>query len=163
MITVKCIAAYDFGTSGVKAALVSEEGKILAVQEKAYPLYKPQPLYVEQDPKDYWDAVCEVTRGVLTNSGAMPEDVKALSFSVQAVNIIPVDKDGNVLHNAISWLDGRAEKQAEEINTRCGMDLVRSQDHSQDFCGSKKIGRIFMKKQHIFWTVTVSSSIRRPV
>ena len=49
MITVKCIAAYDFGTSGVKAALVSEEGKILAVQEKAYPLYKPQPLYVEQD------------------------------------------------------------------------------------------------------------------
>lgn len=61
--------------------------------------------------------------------GAMPEDVKALSFSVQAVNIIPVDKDGNVLHNAISWLDGRAEKQAEEINTRCGMDLVRSQDH----------------------------------
>lgn len=129
MITVKCIAAYDFGTSGVKAALVSEEGKILAVQEKGYPLYKPQPLYVEQDPKDYWDAVCEVTHGVLANSGAMPEDVKALSFSVQAVNIIPVDKDGNVLHNAISWLDGRAEKQAEEINTRCGMDLVRSQDH----------------------------------
>lgn len=129
MITVKCIAAYDFGTSGVKAALVSEEGKILAVQEKGYPLYKPQPLYVEQDPKDYWDAVCEVTHGVLANSGAMPEDVKALSFSVQAVNIIPVDKDGNVLHNAISWLDGRAEKQAEEINTRCGIDLVRSQDH----------------------------------
>ena len=63
--------------------------------------------------------------GVLANSGAMPEDVKALSFSVQAVNIIPVDKDGNVLHNAISWLDGRAEKQAEEINTRCGMDLVK--------------------------------------
>ena len=75
MITVKCIAAYDFGTSGVKAALVSEEGKILAVQEKGYPLYKPQPLYVEQDPKDYWDAVCEVTHGVLANSGAMPEDV----------------------------------------------------------------------------------------
>ena len=113
----------------MKAALVSEEGEILAVQEKAYPLYKPQPLYVEQDPKDYWDAVCEVTHGVLQKSGTAPEDVKALSFSVQAVNIIPVDADGNVLHNAISWLDGRAEKQAEEINARCGMDLVRSQDH----------------------------------
>ena len=80
MITVKCIAAYDFGTSGVKAALVSEEGKILAVQEKAYPLYKPQPLYVEQDPKDYWDAVCEVTRGVLANSGAIAGGCQSIIF-----------------------------------------------------------------------------------
>ena len=57
--------------------------------------------------------MCEVTHGVLQKSGTAPEDVKALSFSVQAVNIIPMDADGNVLHNAISWLDGRAEKQAE--------------------------------------------------
>lgn len=126
---MKCIAAYDFGTSGVKAVLVSEQGKILAIREKAYPLYKPQPLYVEQDPKDYWEAVCEVTHGVLEDSNIEPADVKGLSFSVQAVNIIPVDSDGNVLYNAISWLDGRAEKQAVKINERCGMELVRSQDH----------------------------------
>lgn len=128
-IIVKCIAAYDFGTSGVKVALVSDHGDIIGVREKPYPLYKPQPSYVEQDPKDYWDAVCDVTHGVLADAGVASDDVKALSFSVQAVNIIPVDKDGNVLHNAISWLDGRAIKQAEAINARCGMELVRSQDH----------------------------------
>ena len=61
-----CIAAYDFGTSGVKVALVARTGEILAVQEASYPLYRPEPLFVEQDPADYWDAVCRVTRSALS-------------------------------------------------------------------------------------------------
>lgn len=125
----KCIAAYDFGTSGVKVALVSDNGDILGVCEKSYPLLKPQPMYVEQDPNDFWNAVCHVTKQVLAQSETEPSAVKALSFSVQAVTIIPVDKDGNTLCNAISWLDGRAEKQAEQINERCGAEFVRPQDH----------------------------------
>lgn len=126
---MNCVAAYDFGTSGVKAVLVDEEGRILAIREKGYPLLKPKPLYVEQRPSDFWEAVCEVTRGVLEESGVKPEDVKGLNFSVQAVTLIPVDAQGRVLYNAISWLDGRAEKQAQEINERCGAVLVRSQDY----------------------------------
>ena len=122
------IAAYDFGTSGVKAVIVSKNGRIVAVREKGYPLLRPQPLYVEQRPEDFWDAVCEVTHGVLEDSGVDPADIKGLSFSVQAVTLIPVDEDGNVLHNAISWLDCRAEKQANEINENAGAILVRSQD-----------------------------------
>lgn len=125
---MQCIAAYDFGTSGVKAALVDRQGVILAVRECSYPLLKPRPLYVEQNPQDYWDAVCQVTHGVLEDSKIEPSDVKGLSFSVQSVTMIPVDKEGNILYNAISWLDGRAEKQAEKINERCGAELVRSQD-----------------------------------
>ncbi len=122
------IVAYDFGTSGVKAAIVRNDGKLIAVKEKGYPLLRPKPLWVEQSPDDYWNAVCEVTHGVLEDSGIDPADVKGLNFSVQAVNIIPVDEDGNILYNAISWLDGRAEKQANEINEAAGAILVRSQD-----------------------------------
>ena len=123
------IAAYDFGTSGVKCAFVSRDGRIAAVQEKAYPLLRPAPLFVEQDPETFWNAVCEVTHRALEQSGLEPAAVKGLSFSVQAVTLIPVDADGNVLHNAISWLDGRAEKQANAINARAGMELVRRQDY----------------------------------
>ena len=147
---MKCIAAYDFGTSGVKVALVDDEGKVLAIKEKAYPLYKPRPLYVEQNPEDYWDAVCEVTHGVIEDAGIEAAAVKALSFSVQAVNIIPVDCDGNILYNAISWLDGRAEKQAEEINRRCGMELVRSQDHQSRILWLKENEPEIYKKTKYF-------------
>lgn len=126
---MECIAAYDFGTSGVKLAFVGARGEVLAVQEKAYPLYRPQPQYAEQSPDEFWDAVCSVTRKAIQDSGLDPSLVKGVSFSVQAVTIIPVDRDGRVLHNAISWLDGRAEKQAEEINQKCGSELVRAQDY----------------------------------
>ncbi len=126
---MNCIAAYDFGTSAVKAVLVNEKGTILAIREKSYPLLKPKPLYVEQDPKDFWEAVCEVTKGVLADAKTAPEAVKGISFSVQAVTLIPVDRDGQVLCHAISWLDGRAEAQAEKINARCGGPVVRSQDY----------------------------------
>ena len=124
-----CIAAYDFGTSGVKLALVGADGSVLAVQEKAYPLYRPQPHFVEQDPDDYWNAVREVTRTALRRSGIAPASVRALSFSVQAVTVIPVDRDGRPLCSAISWLDTRAARQAREINERCGRELVRAQDY----------------------------------
>lgn len=122
------IISYDFGTSGVKAALVRRDGAIATVREKGYPLLKPRPMYVEQSPEDFWNAVCEVTHGVLEDSGVNPADIKGLSFSVQAVTLIPVDEKGNVLYNAISWLDCRAEKQANEINEHAGAIVVRSQD-----------------------------------
>lgn len=124
------IAAYDFGTSGVKTALIGRDGSIAAVKGATYPLLHLDGLRVEQRPEDYWSAICETTRACLAEAGIAPEEVKGLSFSVQAVTIIPVAKNGETLGNAISWLDGRAEKQAQQINRRCGAELVRSQDHA---------------------------------
>ncbi len=128
VIMEELILAYDFGTSGVKAILIDREGHVLSTSEEAYPLFNPEPLYVEQSTDDYWNAVCHVTRKVMKNAGRSPEQVKGMSFSVQAYNTIPVDKEGNVLHNAISWLDGRAQEEADAINHACGAELVRSQD-----------------------------------
>jgi len=123
-----CIAAYDFGTSGVKIALVSKTGELLSVREESYPLYRPAPLYVEQEPDDYWNAVCKVTRDAIAESGISPSSVKALSFSVQYYTIIPVSSDGKVLYRAVSWLDSRAVSQAEHINEQLGYKAVRAQD-----------------------------------
>ena len=124
----KCIAAYDFGTSGVKLALVDPGGGIIITKEKSYALLRPAPTYVEQDPNEYWSAVCGVTKDAMQGACVAPADVIALSFSTQEQNLIPVDADGNVLYNAISWLDSRAGKQADEINEKLGVPALRSQD-----------------------------------
>lgn len=122
------IIAYDFGTSGVKAILIDRKGNVVSTSEEAYPLINPRPLYVEQSTDDYWNAVCNVTKKAMEKVEELPEQVKGISFSVQAYNTILVDKEGNVLHNAISWLDGRAQEEADAINKACGAELVRSQD-----------------------------------
>ncbi|MFY3758232.1 FGGY family carbohydrate kinase, partial [Escherichia coli] len=44
----------DLGTSGVKAILLDERGQLLASHTEALTLSRPQPLWSEQDPHDWW-------------------------------------------------------------------------------------------------------------
>lgn len=123
------IAAYDFGTSGVKAVLVDRDGGVAAAEECRYPLYTPAPGFVEQDCADYWNAVCEATHRSLHKAGIRPEQVRGLNFSVQAPVLIMVDKNYKPLYPAINWLDGRAGEQAERINAVLGAPLQSDKDY----------------------------------
>lgn len=114
------ISSYDIGTSGVKVALVDLEGGVCGIATASYGLLSLHAGWGEQDPEVYWRAVCDVTKEVLKKTSILPEAVKGVVFSTQWKAVIPVDKDGKVLHNAVLWLDGRAVKQAEELNERLG-------------------------------------------
>ncbi|MDY4479551.1 MAG: FGGY family carbohydrate kinase, partial [[Pasteurella] aerogenes] len=46
----------DLGTSGVKAILLDEEQHILATASHVLPISRPQPLWSEQHPQDWWNA-----------------------------------------------------------------------------------------------------------
>ena len=112
--------AYDVGTSSVKAILVNQEGAITASSSESYPLFMPQPGWVEQNPKDYWDAICKATRKLIADSNVDVKDIQALAYSTQAMGIIPMTKEGQVLYNNISWVDGRAEEYAVKAMKRLG-------------------------------------------
>jgi xylulokinase len=104
--------AYDVGTSSVKAILVNDAGKIISSSSATYLLLMPQSGWVEQVPSDYWEAICKVTQSIVNESNIPKSEIKALAFSCQAMGIIPVTESGEVLHNNISWVDGRAEEFA---------------------------------------------------
>ena len=125
----KIIAAYDFGTSGVKIVLLGLDGKTYALAEEKYPLIRPAEGWVEQDPADSWNAVRSVTKKAVSAYEGDVEDIIAVNFSVQIVTLIPVSSQGEVLYNAVSWLDGRAVKQAQTINQRLGFEAVCPQDY----------------------------------
>ena len=50
------VLGIDLGTSGIKVVLVGQEGGIAATSSAAYPLLKPRPSWVEQNPEDWWQA-----------------------------------------------------------------------------------------------------------
>ena len=114
------IIAHDVGTSGSKAVLVDLNGNVCASDSERYNLYYPCTNWVEQEPEEYWDAITKTTRNVIKKSGIDPKQVIGMAYSTQVLTIIPIDKNGKVLSRAISWLDGRAEKQAKEVMNRCG-------------------------------------------
>lgn len=104
----KYVIAHDMGTSADKAILVTVTGKIIDSAKKHYPLYHPKPNYAEQDPLDWWDAVCETTKSVIEKTSADPKDIVGMTFSTQTQNVVALNKEGNPVRNAISWLDGRS-------------------------------------------------------
>lgn len=125
----KYIASYDFGTSGVKAVLISEDGQVLVHASAGYPLLTPRSGWAEQDPELYWQAICRATRQVMLRSELAAEDVVGVVFGTMWKGIIPVDCDGNVLYPCMIWLDARAEKQAAALNERMHTDRFCAQDY----------------------------------
>jgi xylulokinase len=116
----KYILAHDIGTSSDKAVLVDFSGKIVATATSNYDTLYPNPSWVEQVPDDYWRAVCDTSKRLVKENGLKPDEIKGIVFTTQAMGLIPVDESGNVLYNNITWVDGRAEKQAQAIMRKFG-------------------------------------------
>lgn len=123
------IASYDFGTSGVKAVLVTVDGAVRSHATASYPLLTPRSGWAEQEPDAYWRGVCQATHQALAAGDVKPEEVVGVVFGTMWKGIIPIDKDGNVLHNCMIWLDARGEKQAKVLNERLHTDRFCAQDY----------------------------------
>jgi xylulokinase len=120
----KFILAHDLGTSGNKATLFSLDGKMGASTLYEYPVSYPETGWVEQDPGDFWKAVCISTRQLLEKARVPAADVAAVCFSGQMMGCLLVDAEGKPLRPMIIWADTRAGAQEAEMEKKLGMDYV---------------------------------------
>jgi xylulokinase len=96
----------DIGTTGTKACIFNEEGKLLASAYREYPLLHPRPGWVELDPENVWTCVCQAVSEAA--SAAARDPVKALAISVLGEAAVPIGADGRTLDNSILGFDNRA-------------------------------------------------------
>jgi xylulokinase len=116
----------DVGTSGTKAILISEDGKLLAESSRSYPIYSPEPSWFEQDPEDWWKAASEAIRELLGTSGVSPSNIKGIGLSGMYHGLVILDKDHKVLRRSILWNDQRTAKQSAYITEKVGrQNLLR--------------------------------------
>ena len=111
------LLAHDLGTSGNKATLFDINGTLVKSVVASYRLYTDGNRS-EQDPEDWWRAVCDSTRELL--DGIDPGSVLAVSFSGQMMGCVCVDRNGEPLRRAIIWADMRSGRQADRIRERIG-------------------------------------------
>ncbi|GKX29993.1 xylulokinase [Vallitalea longa] len=114
-MNLKYVIAHDVGTSSCKTVLVDTLGNTICKSSNSYPVDVPHPNWVEQNPTDYYEAAVKGSKNVLNESRISPTDVVGIVFTTQAMGIIPIDKHNRVLRPNITWVDGRAEKQAKKI------------------------------------------------
>lgn len=107
------ILAHDLGTSGNKATLFDEDGKLVKSAVYPYELFVGTNNSAEQNADDWWEAVCETSRQLAVEVGN--KNIAVVSFSGQMMGCLCVDKYGKPLRNAMIWADMRTTKQADYI------------------------------------------------
>nr|WP_136252905.1 xylulokinase [Ningiella ruwaisensis] len=103
----------DLGTSGIKVVLTDEEGQVLASHTASLEVSRPAPLYSEQAPQDWVDALNK-SMEQLSHEHALNK-VKAIGLSGQMHGAVLLDKHADVIRPAILWNDGRSHQECEEL------------------------------------------------
>ena len=114
----------DIGTSGTKTVLFTERGEPVASHSVEYPLYQPQNGWAEQEPMDWWNAVCETTAAVIQKSGVAPASIGGVGLSGQMHGLVMLDSQGEPLRRSIIWCDQRTEAECEEMTRRVGAEKM---------------------------------------
>ncbi|MGA2491070.1 MAG: FGGY family carbohydrate kinase, partial [Anaerolineales bacterium] len=115
-----CFLGIDVSTTGSKALLVDESGAVVSTAVLPHTLQSPKPLWSEQDPREWWQAVSTSIRAVLKQSGLGGESVAAVGLTGQMHGLVLLDEAGQVLRPAILWNDQRTQAQCDEIHRRIG-------------------------------------------
>lgn len=112
----KYVISYDIGTTGVKTCLFEIDSAITLISAamEGYNLYIMPDGGAEQDPDEWWSAICSTTKTVFSKCDIKPEQVEGISFCSQMQGLVLVDKDGVPVHRAFSYMDQRAKKQLKE-------------------------------------------------
>jgi xylulokinase len=133
----------DLGTSAVKLILMNEEGIILNVVSKEYPISFPKPGWSEQNPYDWYDKSIE---GIKELVEACPDiEVDGISFGGQMHGLVVLDKDDKVIRPAILWNDGRTSKECEYLNNEIGRDVLTEETGNIAFAGFTAPKLLWMK------------------
>lgn len=124
------LLGFDIGSSSVKAALVDADSGV-CVSSDFFPKTEA-PIkalcqgWAEQNPSDWWEYMKEATASVLAKSKADPAEIKAIGISYQMHGLVAVDKDLNVLRDAIIWCDSRGVPYGERAFREIGEEKCLS-------------------------------------
>ena len=116
----------DIGTTGCKAVVFSEDGRVLSSRYREYPLHIPERDRCELDPEEVWQAVLFVVGKAASEAGA-GDPVKCLGISTLGDSVTFLDRKGAPVHRTIvGAADRRALAQARWIEERMSREEIFS-------------------------------------
>jgi glycerol kinase len=112
----KYILSLDQGTTSSRAILFDHSGKKIAIAQREFTQYYPEPGWVEHDPEEIWVSQLAVAQEVLETANVSPQDVASIGISNQRETVVVWDKDsGKPVYKAIVWQCRRSTSICEEL------------------------------------------------
>ena len=103
------VLAYDVGTTGIKTCIfkITDRIELVGSATESYPIYVLENGGVEQDPEQWWQAMCVTTKRIFDKVTLPKESIKGISFCAQMQALVLVDQQGNPVRRAMSYMDTR--------------------------------------------------------
>jgi sugar (pentulose or hexulose) kinase len=123
----KAFLGIDLGTTGVRAVLADEAGFVIATQAsgvEASFVECADDTHSEQDPRMWPAPLFQVLKKVLP--ALEGRTLEAVCVDSTSGTVIPVDRDGNPLGNALLHNDIRGHEEAKRISSATGLDVKPS-------------------------------------
>ena len=117
MSELACV--FDVGTTGARTIIFDINGKLIAKSYEEYTIPKQPYGISEQDPLIWWNAVKRTCKNVVKKVNI--NDIIGIAVSHQRQTVTFLDREGKVLHPALTWMDGREENSAKDWLSDEGM------------------------------------------
>ena len=113
---MECIISIELGTNAVRVYAFDPKGTTIGFAKGSYPTFHPDPDHSEQDPEQIFITMLYVLKNFLSEK-IHPQKYKVhtICFSASMHSVLPIDKRGVPLGNAITWADSRAKKEAQNL------------------------------------------------
>jgi xylulokinase len=125
-----CVIGVDIGTQSTKALLTDARGRIVASHSQSYRPDTPRPLWAEQWPQVWVDAVVESIAGCVAaakraNVGFAPDALRAICIGgLYGGSGVPVDASMRPLHPCLIWMDRRATAEVDWVRATVDADRL---------------------------------------
>ena len=159
------ILVFDVGTSSMRGVLMNEQADILCqFQEKYHPDFHLS-IYVTQNPEIWRSVLYDIAKNIQIWCEEHGHKVEMISLTAQRTSMIPVDRDGNALCDAVMWQDKRTSvdilRMAE--NLQCKVVVPIHWDvwtNCQADCDEIKVLKEGLLKNHGYCKAEVDGVLR---
>lgn len=106
----------DCGTTNIKAIILAEDGTVVAEASRPSKFLSPGPDMQEQNANEWWDNTVEIFQALTSKAGwNIVKRIRGICISSHTVTMLPVDKDGIPLRNAMTYQDNRSAAELHYI------------------------------------------------
>jgi sugar (pentulose or hexulose) kinase len=115
------ICVFDCGTTGSRTILFDIKGKEIIRAYEEYPSERQPAGISEQDPIIWWNAIKNTCSKVTKSSKINVDDIIGIAATFHRATTTIIDKDLNVLHPALTWMDEREVSDIKEFQEEGGL------------------------------------------
>jgi len=155
------VLAIDLGTTGLKVAVVRDDGAVLGIASRVITTHFVDGGGVEQDAHEWWQLIVEAIREVLelTNESA---NVGTVVCTSQYMSVVPIAADGVPVGPVIMWMDGRAAERTRHLRHRENI-MVWLERHGLAPFGSDDLAHIVLLRHEYPQAYASAAAFVEPV